>query len=218
MNQAVACLAILLPVLLSVPALSFSESGEVQDNLYKFDDGFYEKIQHMQNMTSHGRADSSDNATLAAHSVRGRKAIIRGRKASFRRSRRNIRGHGRSLPLRRRDANLTMPSLPRKSRRRQHKSSSSNNASHIMRTRTVTDDGYEDGLEQTRMAPDIPEPVTTQLLYPPQVPQVRCAMIWAWLVVPGTEFGQQRDHMHQRQAVKKPWTFRIADVPVNERP
>ncbi len=68
MNQAV-CLAILLPVLLSVPALSFSESDEVQDNMYKFDDGFYEKIQHMQNMTSHGRADSAGNATLAAHSV-----------------------------------------------------------------------------------------------------------------------------------------------------
>ncbi len=68
MNQA-ACLAILLPVLLSIPTLSFSESGEVQDNLYKFDDGFYEKIQRMQNMTSHEGTDRADNATLAMHSV-----------------------------------------------------------------------------------------------------------------------------------------------------
>jgi len=55
--------------LFCIPYLSFSqESDPVQDNLYKFDDGFYEKIRQMQNATSHGRASDASSAS-ATHSV-----------------------------------------------------------------------------------------------------------------------------------------------------
>jgi len=60
----------MIPILFCIPYLSFSqESDPVQDNLHKFDDGFYEKIRHMHNVTSYGRTLDSVNATLPTHSV-----------------------------------------------------------------------------------------------------------------------------------------------------
>jgi len=68
MNRA-AYLIVILPVLLCTIPLSFSQEPDpVQDNLYKFDAGFYEKIQSLQNATSHGRAGDAVGAS-ATHSV-----------------------------------------------------------------------------------------------------------------------------------------------------